>query len=156
MPTQQAVVHIRPRCSRNIVNFTGEKGLVKPSVGCLSIGMYKVEIHPNLWQSQINLYFELICFEHLLIFPVVMRLIADWLLEWSRVGKAIEIWIEPKKLQSYSTSWYPVVAAINSTSVEDIKTQACLCKAHIIALPERQITKPVIDFQCKGTIVTLG
>jgi len=77
MPTQQAVIHIKPRWSRNAGNLTKEKGLVRLSVGCLSIGMYKVEIHPDSWQLQINLYFILICFEHSLIFLIIIRLIAD-------------------------------------------------------------------------------
>jgi len=36
---------------------------------------------------------------------------------------------------------------MNSASVEDVATQVCLRKAHVMAPPERQVTKPVMDLQ---------
>jgi len=65
----------------NAGNFIGERGLVKPSAGCSFVGIYEVKMQPDSFQSQINLYFVSICLECSLMFPVVMRLIADWLSE---------------------------------------------------------------------------
>jgi len=56
MPTQRAIIHIRPRWPTNAGNFTEERGLVKLSTGCSLVGIYEVEMHPDSCQSYINLY----------------------------------------------------------------------------------------------------
>jgi len=65
----------------NAENFIDERGLVKPSAGYSFMGIYEVEMQLDLFWSQINLYFVSICLEHSLMFPVVIRLIVDWLSE---------------------------------------------------------------------------
>ena len=80
-PTQRAAIHIRPKLIMNAGNFIGERGLVKPSAGCSFVGIYEVEMQPDSFWSQINLYFVLICLECPLMFLVVMKLMADWLSE---------------------------------------------------------------------------
>jgi len=47
MPHSASSHYIRPRWPENAGNFTGERDLVRPSAGCLSMGIYEVEIHPD-------------------------------------------------------------------------------------------------------------
>ena len=107
-PTQWAIIYIGPRMPKNAGNFTGESGLVNSSAGHWSV------------EVKIKMYPDLLCLEHSFTFLVVVRLITDWLSEWSGVGMMIGNWMESKKLWNYKASWQLVTAAINSRKLVSV------------------------------------
>jgi len=113
----------------------------------LSSTLYTFSITGSVAGFFLILYFVLMYLEHSLILLVVMRLMVNWLSKWSGVRIVMEIWMELNKLWSYKAFWQPVVVVMNSASVEEVETQACLYKVHVIALLTRQVTKLVIYLQ---------